>query len=143
VNFRIRKHIAPTHIWVCNGCGLWHTTKPAQCLDRNCGRMDFEHFGSKAEAERWAQLLLQHKLGKIRKLRRQTRFDLLAYGAHGQPIKIGVYVDDFDYERVDDGVFVIEDVKGVRRGQAVVDTTAGLKLKWMEAMGLPVTIVKL
>lgn len=122
-------------VFVCDGCGLWHVQakKPPQCI--KCGRMDFLLFLSKDEATRWAQLLLLRQLGKITKLRRQTRFDLLAYGPEGQPVKVGTYDDDFDYER--DGVLVIEDVK-----PHGVDRFGALKMQWMHAMGYPVTVVK-
>ena len=122
-------------VYVCSGCGLWHVQpkKPAQCMA--CGRMDFITFASKDEATRFAQLDLLRKLGKIKNLRMQTRYDLLAYGPEGQPVKVAVYTDDFNYDR--DGVLVIEDVK-----PHGIDRFAAVKLQWMAAMGRVVTIVK-
>lgn len=137
--FRIRSHIPPKRIYRCVHCGLHHTVKPQQCI--KCGWLEFDHFPSEAEAIRWAQLLLLVKLGKVTDLQKQVRFDLLAYGPGGVPVKVGVYVADFVYRR--DGVRVIEDVKGRRKASFVADPVAKLKLEWMAAMGNPVTIVKL
>jgi hypothetical protein len=125
-------------VYVCNGCGLWHITtkKPAQCMNKGCGRLDFEMFQSKDEATRWAQLLLLLKIGKITELRKQVRYDLLAYGPNGVPRKVAVYVADFVYRR--DGVLVIEDVK-----PHGTDRFAAIKMQWMEAMGHKVTVIRI
>lgn len=139
MNFRIRKHVQPKRIYRCVHCGLHHTLKPQRCL--KCGWLEFDYFPSEAEANRWAQLLLLASIGKITNLQKQVRFDLLAYGEAGRPVKVGVYVADFVYRR--DGARVVEDCKGKRKDGFVVDNVAKLKLEWMEAMGLPVTIVKL
>lgn len=121
-------------IYVCRGCGLQHKAeKPAQCLD--CGRMDFSKFDSVGEAGRYANLLLRLKAGLIRDLETQVRFPLMAARPDGLPAKVGEYWADFVYFRCEDGERVIEDYKG-----ALTDVAA-LKLRWMAAMGSPVTII--
>lgn len=125
------------HTYVCNGCGVFFDSKPAQC--RWCGRLDFEHFDSQSEAIRWKQLILLTKASdpknRITELRRQVRFDLLAHGPNGQPVKAGLYVADFVYRR-SDGKLAIEDTKP----RGMIDDLAKLKLSIMEAMGKPVTV---
>lgn len=120
-------------VFVCRGCCLQHVQAkaPAQCL--HCGRMDFDRFDSRSEANRWAQLLFLEKLSKVSKVRRQVRVDLLAYH-DGKPIKVAVYVADFVYER--DGKLIYEDNKPARG----IDDLARLKLKWLEAMGYNITV---
>jgi len=121
--------------FICNGCGDWSygAKRPGQC--RICGRLDYQDFDSKDEATRWAQLDMLQKRGKISDLRRNTRYNLYAYGPEGQPVKVAVYEDDFNYLR--DGERVIEDVKGGRG----IDRFAALKLQWMAGMGRIVTVV--
>jgi hypothetical protein len=64
---------------------------------------------SKKEAARWLFLCEQQALGIIKDLRRQTRWPLIVNG-----VKIGAYVDDFNYVIVETGAFVVEDVKSER-----------------------------
>lgn len=117
--------------YVCEGCGLQHRgTKPAQC--KSCGRMDFTRFDSIDEANRWARLEMMERAGLISDLVRQVRFPLMAARADGLAVKVGEYIADYCY--VENGKQVIEDRKG-----AMTDVAA-LKLRWMEAMGLPVTV---
>jgi hypothetical protein len=119
------------HVWVCRGCELHHTEKPAQC---HCGRLDFDYFGTKSEAVMWAQLRLMEKRGLISDLRRQTRHRLYAYGPGGQPVDVGVYVDDASY--IENGARITVDHKP----KSGMDPLAALKLDIMRAMGKPVTI---
>lgn len=133
-------------LYVCGGCGLQHkgverpdkTGKvrfgaPMQCMNADCGRMDFTCFDSTGEAGRWAQLLLLSFAGRITDLSRQVRFDLMAHRADGVGVKVGEYIADFVYQR--DGERVIEDFKG-----AITDI-ASWKLRHMAAQGMPVAIV--
>lgn len=118
--------------YVCRGCGLQHSgDKPEVC--KACGRLDFTKFDSRYEAQRWGELELKRKVGLISDLRTQVWFDLMAPGPNGMAAKVASYVADFVYLR--DGVEIVEDAKG-----AITDV-AKLKLKWMAAMGRPVTIV--
>ena len=66
-------------------------------------------FASKKEAARWEFLLEQQARGIICDLRRQTRWPLLV-----NKIKIGAYVDDFNYTVVQNNTFAVEDVKSPR-----------------------------
>lgn len=116
---------------VCRGCGAQHKGgKPVQCIA--CGRMDFTTFDSNGEAMRWAALELMEQAGLISDLTRQVRFPLMACRADGMTAKVGEYIADFCY--VENDKQVIEDFKG-----AMTDIAA-LKLRWMEVMGLPVTV---
>jgi hypothetical protein len=67
-------------------------------------------FDSKAEARRWAELLLRERAGLISRLERQVRFPLDAFRVCGPPQTVGHYVADFVY--VEDGKQIIEDAKG-------------------------------
>ena len=98
----------------------------------HCGRMDFTSFDSQGEAARWARLEMMQHAGLISGLVRQVRFPLLAHRADGLGVKVGEYIADFCY--TENGKQVIEDFKG-----ALTDAAA-LKLRWMEAQGLPVTV---
>lgn len=121
-------------IYVCRGCGLEHkASKPAQCM--SCGRMDFSKFDSTGEASRYAHLCLRVKAGLIKDLETQVRFPLMTVGKNGLPCKVADYIADFCYTRCEDESRVIEDFKG-----ALTDVAA-LKLRWMDAMGQPVTII--
>lgn len=117
-------------VYVCRGCGLrYETIKPVQC---SCGRMDFTSFDSKGEANRWARLEMMERAGMISELTRQVRFPLMATRIDGLQVKVAEYVADFCY--IEKGEQVIEDFKG-----GITDV-ASLKLRWMEAVGLPVRI---
>lgn len=86
---------------------------------RVCGaqrvNVDGESFDSKAEAERWGELLLLQRAGAISDLRRQVRIGL--EGRNGPIMTDGggrqrVYVADFVYTDHALGVQVVEDRKG-------------------------------
>jgi hypothetical protein len=62
-------------------------------------------FHSKAEAERYEELLLMEQAGVISGLEVQPRYPIIVEGK-----RIGVYIGDFAY--VEDGQAVIEDIKG-------------------------------
>ena len=64
---------------------------------------------SKREAERWCELRLLEKAGRIENLRRQVAFELIPKSRHGRSIR---YIADFVY--LENGETVIEDAKGVR-----------------------------
>ena len=116
--------------WRCNGCGRSSPDKPAQCPA--CGRCDFTHFHSKAEARRFAELELMRKTGIITDLECQPRFELRADGGR----KVGTYVADFRYK--ENGETVVEDVKG-----GAIEPLSKWKLSHYEAQfGHPVKLVK-
>ncbi len=130
-------------LWRCVGCGLQHPAtnykgereKPAACM--KCGRMDFEYFDSKTEANRFATLLMLQNGGEISELRRQVPFPLNAVAANGLVTKVGDYVADYTY-RDKRGQLIIED----RKGGNTIDRLADWKLRHMAAQGQPVLITK-
>jgi hypothetical protein len=85
---------------------------------------------SRKEANRWCELLLLQRAGKIYDLKRQVKYILIPeqyvfyerYGKNGQRLKDGVrlieracvYVADFVYTDNETGNRVVEDTKGVR-----------------------------
>lgn len=118
--------------YVCCGCGAqYKAEKPAQCMA--CGRMDFLYFDSNGEAKKWAELQLLERAGVIKDLQRQVAFPLMAHRADGLGVKVGEYIADYVFER--DGEIVIADYK------SLVAPEAALKLRWMQAMGLPVEVI--
>lgn len=121
-------------VYRCNGCGVHHKgKKPAQCM--GCGRMDFTAFDSVGEANRYAALWMRQRAGEIEGLEAHVPFPLMTIGRNGLPCKFATYVADFVY--VEDGEQVREDWKSANG----IDPAAALKLRIMEAMGLPVRIV--
>lgn len=123
-------------IFECNGCHAQHKgTKPAQCLA--CGRMDFRKIDSQTEAVRLGELRLLLAAGRINNLEFQVRYPLMAARADGTAAKVGEYIADFTYDRVEDGAHVIEDVKS----DGVMSDLASWKLRHMAAQGMPVSIV--
>jgi hypothetical protein len=71
-----------------------------------CETPDGVKHASKKEAARWLFLKELEAAGVIRNLRRQTRWPLLVNG-----VKIGTYIDDFDFVVSATGQFVIQDTK--------------------------------
>lgn len=69
--------------------------------------VDGSVFDSKAEARRWTVLKAMQAAGQITDLRRQVPFPLVANG-----LVIGKYEADYTYNS--DGVFIVEDCKGVK-----------------------------
>lgn len=66
-------------------------------------------FASKAEARRYAELVLLAKAGQIEALELQPKFPLVLNGK-----KVGAYIADFKYWMPSQSKAVIEDVKGVK-----------------------------
>ena len=121
-------------VYRCNGCGIHHKgQKPAQCM--GCGRLDFTRFDSIGEANRYAALLLRQRAGEISGLEAHVPFPLMTIGKGGMPCKFATYEADFVYFQ--DGERILEDWKS----SGGIDPVAALKLRIMEAMGLPVKIV--
>lgn len=93
--------------------GTWYERRPSKYravkVENALGKFD-----SMKEANRYAELLLLQKAGRITDLRRQVKFVLipsqtLKNGKHVPPIS---YVADFVYLR--DGKEVVEDCKGYK-----------------------------
>lgn len=73
-----------------------------------------EHFDSMKERDRYASLVLLQEIGSIKGLRRQVEYLLIPSHkrSDGSTERSCKYVADFVYE--EDGVMVVEDVKGYR-----------------------------
>lgn len=72
-------------------------------------------FDSKGEYDRWLELCLLEKAGKILGLKRQVKLELApACVILGKKERAIWYVADFKYYDHDKGVWVWEDYKGVR-----------------------------
>ena len=107
--------------------------------------LDGISFDSKKEANRWAELRILEKAGKIEDLRRQVKFELIPaqfesyprYGKKGQRLKDGQtcveqacnYYADFVY--LEDGHLVVEDVKGYKDPRSVPYAKFVIKRKLM------------
>lgn len=77
--------------------------------------IDGERFDSKKEANRYKELRLLERAGKIQDLRRQVRYLLIPsqYDKHGKCIEYGCsYFADFVYH--ENGQLVVEDTKGLK-----------------------------
>lgn len=76
-------------------------------------------FDSKREYERWCELKLLQRAGKIRDLRRQVRYHLVPaqYNKirNERPVD---YIADFVYQK--NGRTVVEDVKGKRTPEYII-----------------------
>lgn len=78
-------------------------------------------FDSEKEYARYLELKLLEKAGEISGLERQVKYDLIPkqMDEEGKMIeRPTVYVADFQYRDNNTGEFIVEDVKGYRRGQA-------------------------
>lgn len=69
--------------------------------------VDGLRFASKREANRWKELCILQKAGKISRLQRQIRYPLVVNGEI-----VATYIADFVYD--ENGMEIVEDVKGVR-----------------------------
>lgn len=67
-------------------------------------------FDSQREYARWQELKLMERAGKIRRLQRQVKYELLKRIGKHRPI---VFIADFTYE-AEGGREVVEDSKGYR-----------------------------
>lgn len=75
--------------------------------------VDGDKFDSKAEYRHWCHLVLRQRAGEITKLQRQVPFDLVPGAVYGgTKHRAIVYVADMTY--MENGKFVVVDVKGVR-----------------------------
>lgn len=80
--------------------------------------LDGQRFDSKKEANRYRELSMMEKAGEIHDLQTQVKFVLIpAQKKDGKVIEREVsYYADFAYYK--DGEYVVEDVKGYKKGQA-------------------------
>ena len=77
-------------------------------------------YDSKKEANRWCELSLLAKAGKIANLQRQVKYELIpAQRIDGKVVERAcTYVADFVYER--DGKTVVEDTKGFKTKEYII-----------------------
>ena len=74
-------------------------------------------FDSRKEYERWIELCTMQNIGAISDLKRQVPFELIPqFECKGKRFRRTVYVADFTYYQ--DGEYVVEDVKGYKKGAA-------------------------
>lgn len=70
-------------------------------------------FDSKKEADRYVQLKLLLKAGKIEDLKLQPKYELQPkYKMNGKTVSAITYTPDFEY--YEDGIKIVEDVKGFK-----------------------------
>ena len=74
-------------------------------------------FDSKREAQRYAELQLLQRAGKIRDLSMQVEFELIPKQDGERACK---YKADFVYHMADTGKMVVEDVKGKRTREYII-----------------------
>ena len=76
-------------------------------------------FDSRREYERWCELQLLQRAGKISGLKRQVRYNLVPIQhVKGRNERAIDYIADFEYHR--DGQMVVEDVKGKRTPEYII-----------------------
>ena len=79
----------------------------------SCGYLSMTHFGSRAEANRWAHLRLLERNNLVSELRRQHRVKLYAFNTTLKAAQtVGEIVIDFTYHDARTGDWIAEDVKG-------------------------------
>ena len=72
-------------------------------------------FDSKREADRFCELRLLEMAGKIRELKRQVQFVLQpSFKKNGKTIRAITYIADFEYYDLEQGKYIVEDVKGYK-----------------------------
>lgn len=104
---------------------LYRPQKKSKYGNRKC-RRDGIYFDSVAEGDRYRQLQLLEKSGKIRDLRRQTKYVLIPAqyryvdGKKKLIEREAYYKADFDYYEVGSGRHIVEDVKGVRTPEYIL-----------------------
>ena len=81
--------------------------------------IDGQVFDSKKEFNRWCDLRLLERVGKISGLKRQVKYTLIPAqrDKEGKLVEREVsYIADFEY--IENGQKIVEDVKGYKRGAA-------------------------
>ena len=103
--------------WGCPDCGSQAIVPHDDKMHAACCGVYAVVFDSKFEADRWAELKLEEKLGSVRKLQRQVKIVIsfegrvVKYKPSNRPMS---YIADFVYESFDgsEWVGVVEDTKG-------------------------------
>jgi hypothetical protein len=86
-------------------------------------------FDSKKEANRYSELVLLERAGKIQNLERQVKFELIPYQRiDGKVVERAChYIADFVYQQ--DGKKVVEDTKGYKTQEYIIKRKLMLYLK--------------
>lgn len=84
--------------------------KPRSKYGNRKTEVDGVVFDSKAEADRWLELKLLHRAGRISCLIRQPEFPITVNGC-----TVARYIADFEYRDLD-GKRIVEDLKGGAKG---------------------------
>ena len=83
---------------------------------------------SQKEAIRWSELKLMERVGEIRNLKRQVRYELIPKQEGERAV---VYIADFVYEDARTGETMVEDVKGYRNPSSATYAKFVMKRKMM------------
>lgn len=76
--------------------------------------IDGHKFPSKKEAQRYQELKLLEKAGKIKNLELQPKFEIIPKQKYrGKTLRKAEYTPDFKYLDIDNNEWVIEEVKGM------------------------------
>lgn len=92
------------------------------------GNIKGNGFDSRKEANRYAELRLLQRAGKIFDLQRQVEY-LLTPGDKSVGIRARKYIADFVYHD-ENGELVVEDVKGYKKGAAYALFTMKKAVMW-------------
>lgn len=99
-----------------------------------------EVFDSKKEFNRWCELRLLERSGKISDLKRQVKYTLIPAqrDKEGKLVEREVsYIADFEY--IENGQKIVEDVKGYKRGAAYQLFTIKRKLMLLKGIRIKET----
>lgn len=80
------------------------------------------NFDSKREADRYIELMLLQRAGKITNLKLQPVFTLQEgfITPKGEKVRPITYKADFSYRKSENGPLIVEDVKGVRTKEYLI-----------------------
>lgn len=96
---------------------------------------DGHHFDSKAERDRYIELVLLQNMGVIKGLECQKKFVLQSKGKYprsGKPFSEISYIADFAYTIADTGEKIVEDVKGYRTREFIMKKKMMAKVYYIE-----------
>lgn len=94
----------------------------------DCGQI-IEIYDSEKEYQRWLDLNLMQKAGKISELRRQVPLIIQGkFQYEGKTVRPIIYVADFMYLK--DGKTIVEDVKGFDAKTGKFRETEAFRIKW-------------
>jgi hypothetical protein len=105
-------------VYVCDRCGTWQldlSNRPIKpgffCIASGCSGTTFTKFGSKGEAQCFANLRLRAAAGEFSDIKLQVRFPLHAVGPDKVPQLVWTYVADFTAVECKTGQRVVFEAK--------------------------------